>query len=343
MSPKAEAKPGTSRAMRWLSEIRENPVIAGVTVAAAALLAALTFAGNLREAWIKCCVPPPVQVPVLVPVPAPPPPVPKPLSCEYSRDVIHDEYARLFGAMQVPLFMSIQTFGGTTCGDEVCSLSGVARYASLAGDTEPHEPQSGHISKGVGEAWLKKWPYIEALPLMTPLWKQVEGDSGRGTLQQLDARLAPCINNLTTYDAPQAVCDQKLYDELNMKVGHLFWVFQNRSPNELKNVELTYDEIHGASDYVNRAGRYSIEVQRRSKPQRKTIALPNIASCQSHIALIAVYEREPSGFERKHLKDGMTPLKLRYRDAEGVHEHKIRLPRRDTIITIGIPHGWYAQ
>jgi len=252
------------------------------------------------------------------------------------------EYARLFGAVETPIVVQIQSHGGRPwCGDGICN------FTDPTVEPEPtpvgYEIQTGHFSPAIAEFW-KSWPYKDALPVQTPLWKAVaaSGDYGFKLLDEAQARLGKCVRaKLVPYDEdPSIPRDGTLTCSRSdsKRVGFLFLILKNISDRELRDLALAYLPLPVGTPVENYLRALDNDVMGAKKQ-----TLAGLKPGQVAILLISVYDKDDNNFERKILADGMIPREIAFKFDGRDQAMKIRSPRREKALVAVLPNGWYLQ
>jgi hypothetical protein len=253
-----------------------------------------------------------------------------------------DQYVRLAGAVEVPILIQLQSTGGSTCGEDMCTIG------------EPIEPvgsakfkvQSGGFSKKLGNYWNDHWPFKNALPVGTPLWRAVaaDGEMGLRLLSKVSAKLARCVDNkyLRPWDyVPRSkpivtVCSK----DDTKRVGFLFWAFKNDSDAPLRNMQLCFKGLPESST----VDAYLSELNAAAPSICSvTLEIPSLDKGKEAIVLLSIYERGPDGFERRFLSDALIPKTVRYQVGKNDYVHSVRAPLREKAATVLLPFGWYQQ
>lgn len=256
---------------------------------------------------------------------------------------LRHQYVRLFGALQVPILIQIQTAGGTACVTTHCSIpDGKVRWAGGEG---PTNIQTGDIAKELGEYWSSQWPFKSAMPLGTALWTYFaqDGETGFKILSEADRVQAECLDRkLRPYQfnpAEGGHCAAFKAEQISDRAGFLFWVFRNSLDRPVTDLVLRFSVVpKGATG--------AAYLQMLQDPRAGSVLeqkLPEIAPGQSVILLTSVYDRKEDGFEARLLAESLIPRSVTYRDRGQLYTEEVRAPHRHDAVRAPLPFGWYQQ
>jgi hypothetical protein len=251
------------------------------------------------------------------------------------------QYVRLSGALEVPILIQLQSAGGTTCYDELCSIG------RDTGTTPSEYPvQTGHISRRLGDYWNNSWPFKSAMPLGLDTWKEIAGDGEVGIklLERIDDSMSFCLDykilrpeKATNGPLPPGLkCDRSD----TQRVGFLFWVFKNESNRSLRDIELCYLKFTQKTVPATYVAKFKATT---GKECATSTRLARIDAGKEVIVLLSVYERDSKGFEKAFLRIPIIPTSVRYSVEGKAYAYTPRAPLREKAATVPLPHGWYQQ
>lgn len=267
------------------------------------------------------------------------------------KDTISMQYSRLAGAIEVPILVQIQSFGGTYCkkygpgpDDTMCNIGPDIESNPIVG----FDVTSGHIDKTLSDFWDNKWPFKDALPIGTQLFKDLANNNIRGVelLNEIDPSYKACINAFINPwdDEDKAKLLKKApwcETELTKNVGFLFLILKNESINTLKGIDISYDiflHTDRIEFYVSSLNDKTASVSSQS------LKLLELKPEKSVIFLLSIYERNmKSGFEKRFLYDALIPRKMSYKIGNKMKSIDIRAPLREEAAVVLLPFGWYQQ
>lgn len=271
-------------------------------------------------------------------------------------EYISINYARLFGAFQVPFLLSTS--------QEVCGGSENAWAFLGTGD----------------EGFWDRWEYKNARPLRSAVWDEVfvcdrngKGEVFEGAHALL--RAANANDPETTqafYHASNEMYDSNSqetreveagspktpYDflvsadpgvldavEINASnVGFLVLYLQNTADRSVADLDIYYTEY----DHNNELGApvdASVVEARLAGGAEFSKRVPLLQSGGQVLLLLAAYIRNEDGYPAEYLTSVTRPTRLSYR-MQGSREtlnQDVRLPLRDKAAKVEIPFGWYWQ
>lgn len=252
------------------------------------------------------------------------------------------EYARLFGAIEVPILVQIQSTGEPTCNDHMCNIR--HEYSDPPARDVGYSVQTGHVAPELVKFWKTRWPYRDALVVSTDLWKRVAKDGMYGVqaLRKADPKLGQCIHMLLApWEYKRSNYEPLACTKEDTKsVGYLFLVIRNTSGKHLSDVAISYQDIPEptpVADYLQ-----SLDTDTRVIGARqKTIA--GLKPGQTALLLLTVYAEDGRGFEQKFLDSGILPREVAFKIEGRAQAMLIRSPRREKALVASLPFGWYLQ
>lgn len=261
-------------------------------------------------------------------------------------DLIVDQYVRLGGAIEVPILVQLQSSGGPVCSEQEdnqisCSIRSNFESEDQSVPVVPYKIQAEDIATALAEYWKNQWPFKNALPLSTPLWETVATDKEIGL--KLLNRVEPGLGQVVDFHLrPYLYGDNRHRSptSLTSKVGYLFWVFENTGQTPIKNLRIKTAHVAATTQIEDYLKLWSPATKNGMITEKM---IPLLRPGQQAIMLISIYERLPSGFEKKFIMDAEIPLSIGYEREEKQLQHIVRPPLREKAVTALLPFGWYQQ
>lgn len=257
--------------------------------------------------------------------------------------IVAVEYARLFGAVEVPILVQIQSTGAPICNKDFCRLR--SEYSEPPAQKQPYEVRTADFDTEIGKFWSTQWPYRDALPISTKLWRKVVGDDMYGVraLSAVEKKLGVCMKELltpwqysTNIPPPPPECAR----QDTRKVGYLFLAIRNISDKHVTDVALSYQDISRLTSVADYLQSLSTDTHVIGTKQQTFAGLkPN----QTALLLLTVYKKNGDGFEEKFLDDGILPRELSFKVGGVSQAMLVRSPRREKALVASLPIGWYLQ
>jgi hypothetical protein len=279
------------------------------------------------------------------------------------------DYMRLFGAIEVPLFMDLF---GRNLHFQVNPRFGDNFYSF---DRTSDNVVSGKLR----DFWLKEWKYSGAHPLQTRLWKQIQGDYNAGVslyFTSLAPTKADAITFARTIDEGSGEFVGAALDSLHVsfdsardqysetgsgQIGFLFLILSNTTKQTLVDIEISFYEYPNKlkiKDWIwaDSSNLFKLNwpdprllaltdtgIQETADPIESSVKIASASLGESFIWLISIYRADTDGLPLFYLTDVQIPREI-YGLINGTKRRQhLRKPYLLQAARVIVPYGWFGQ
>lgn len=296
---------------------------------------------------------------------------------ENGSNVLIFDYMRLFGALEVPLFMELISQEVSV---QKSKMMPEFFYDVKYKGKDNKGNKASVVSKDLIDFWRTRWKYKSALPFKNELWETYAGSFDEGT--NLYWNSINTINDLLKFSVSFNINDSgeppiRLLKTLGIKaseididnldgitsenIGFLFLIIKNDSKKTLHDVAITYKKYENKFKLYNyHDDNYEEKINRENNVALKTALSPvdlktkekflleeKVISAfepeDTFIWLISIYKKDINGFPEKYLTNVYEPVSVSYnKNSENINT-VIRKPYKDNAMRISVPSGWFGQ
>lgn len=281
-------------------------------------------------------------------------------------------YMRLFGAVEVPLYMTLMS---NTPGATEVEKTPDENYFIVKYGTDSRET----VHRDLIDFWKENWNYAGCIPFQTELWKSLVGNKRAGInlyWNSIGAEAADLLSfaSDTNVDEDASVPDDFArqlnipYEEISKKyfggresdcVGFLFLLIENSSSTHLSDIVVSYRQysndvkIHefikseAIKDKIERdrsvvlEGALTPDTMCSSTHQKRYVS--SLALGNSLVWLLSAYLKDADGLPFIYLTEVSVPTKIEYIHNGRKYKKAIREPYGKKAMRLDIPNGWFGQ
>lgn len=281
-------------------------------------------------------------------------------------DFLTVSYMRLFGAVEVPLLMKL--------------IGNKGPFPPFDGMPYCKGPGGTPISYEMGNFWITKWAYKEALPVLNDMWSHYCGDRWAGVNLYFNS-LRPTPEDLLTFsscfEVDAACClapevaehhnltyDQEWYPNGGTgtkpsNIAFLFVILQNKTGAILENLELelkshknplqlrSFESKHlfvPLSEWPNPQDQaLTDDLINLVTPKTESKKVAVLREGESLIMVLSAYRANSNGFPEFYLTDVTASVQVSANLNELPVKQMVRKPYFDKAAKIMVPNGWFHQ
>lgn len=275
-------------------------------------------------------------------------------------------YMRLFGAVEVPLLMSLIGHDGP--------------FPKFREMPSYRKSPGGLITEEMHNFWRKKWTYRKAMPVLNAIWSTYCGDRWSGVNLYFNS-LLPTEEDLLTFCScieVDAACslasdvaehhhlsyDRAWYPDGGTgtkpsDIAFLFVILQNKTGATLEDIELNCRSYTNPLQLRPYESRHLFDpISKMLNPEHealndqlidlaapmsdsKKVALLN--RNESLIIALSAYRSNKEGFPHFYLTDVTVPIEVSASVKGVIVNQQIRKPFLDKAAKVLVPNGWFHQ